>query len=73
MKYNSFEKYSEKNPNRNKKLDDLTKYAIKTQGYIEIIRIKMRNSTDIKKFLRTLEEAHQRTKNSTLIFKLQTN
>ncbi len=70
-KYDSFEEYSERNPDRNKRFDDVVKYAIKTQGYVEITNIKFRDSTDIKKFLRTLEEAYERTKKSRLIFKIQ--
>jgi len=71
--YNSFEEYSEKNPNRNRRFDGIVRYSLKTQRYIEIMNIKLRDSKDIKKFLKTLEEAHERTKNSKLVFKLQEN
>ena len=69
--YTSFEGYSIKNPDRNKKFGDFVRYAIKIKGYAEISNIKLKHTKDVKKFLRILEEAYQATKNSTLVFKTQ--
>ena len=69
--YISFEEYSAKNPDRNRKFDDFVRYAIKAQGYAEINSIKFKHTKNVEKFLKILEEAYQATKNSRLVFKTQ--
>ena len=71
MKYNSFKEYCEKNSDRNNRFNAFIRYALKTQGYVETIKIKPRHCKDVEKFLKRLEEAYQATKKSTLVFKLQ--